>query len=68
MRLSTAIKDYCIEIEIRKYTPKTIKGYRTNLGLFLRFCEEMGEGDRPFRTKDKNGCVPTWYASVFWYK
>lgn len=41
MRLSAAIRDYLIEIEIRKYTPKTIKGYRTNLGLFLRFCEEM---------------------------
>lgn len=41
MRLSAAIRDYLIEIEVRKYTPKTIKGYRTNLDLFLRFCEEM---------------------------
>lgn len=41
MRLSAAIRDYLIEIEVRKYTPKTIRGYRTNLGLFLRFCEEI---------------------------
>ena len=39
MRISAAIRDYLIEIEVRKYTPKTIRGYRTNLGLFLRFCE-----------------------------
>ena len=45
MRISAAIKDYLIEIEVRKYTPKTIKGYRTNLGLFLRFCEEVAEID-----------------------
>lgn len=41
MRLSDAIRDYLIEIEVRKYTPKTVKGYRSNLGLFLRFCEEI---------------------------
>lgn len=45
MRISAAIRDYLIEIEVRKYTPKTIKGYRTNLGLFLRFCEEVAEID-----------------------
>lgn len=45
MRLSAAIRDYLIEIEVRKYTPKTIKGYRTDLGLFLRFCEEIAEID-----------------------
>lgn len=45
MRLSEAIQDYLIEIEVRKYTPKTIKGYRTNLGLFLRFCEEIANVD-----------------------
>lgn len=26
MRLATAIQDYLIEIEVRKYTPKTIRG------------------------------------------
>lgn len=45
MHLSSAIQDYLIEIEVRKYTPKTIKGYRLNLGLFLRFCTEVLEID-----------------------
>ena len=39
MNIENAIKDYLIEIEIRKYTPKTIKGHRTSLNLFLCFCE-----------------------------
>lgn len=41
MRISSAIRDYLIEIEVRRYTPKTIRGYRNNLGLFLRFCEQI---------------------------
>jgi site-specific recombinase XerD len=41
MLLSAAIKDYLVEIEVRKDTPKTIRGYRQNLNLFLRFCEEI---------------------------
>ena len=40
MRIDKAIRDFLIEIEIRKYTPKTIRSYRNNLSLFLRFCEE----------------------------
>lgn len=40
MKIERSIREYLIEIEIRKYTPRTIKGYRTNLGLFLRFCRE----------------------------
>ena len=40
MKISTAVKEYLIEIEVRKYTPKTIRSYRNNLNLFLRFCEE----------------------------
>ena len=49
MKLETLVKEYLIEIEVRKYTPKTIRGYRNDLNLFLRFCreklklEEMGE-------------------------
>lgn len=42
MKLELAVKEFLKEIEIRKYTPKTIKGYRNNLSLFLRFCEEQG--------------------------
>lgn len=40
MKLEAAIREYLIEIEIRKYTPKTRKGYRTSLNLYLRFCTE----------------------------
>jgi integrase/recombinase XerD len=46
MLLSAAIKDYLVEIEVRKYTPKTIRGYRQNLNLFLRFCEEVAGIDK----------------------
>lgn len=40
MKIKAAIKEFITETEIRKYTPKTIKGYRVNLNLFLRFCDE----------------------------
>ena len=34
------LDEYLVEIEVRKYTPKTIRSYRCNLNLFLRFCAE----------------------------
>ena len=37
MKIKAAIKEYLIEIEVRKYSPRTIKTYRNNLNLFLRF-------------------------------
>ena len=40
MEIGMAAKEYLIEIEVRKYTPKTIRGYRNSLNLFLRFCEQ----------------------------
>ena len=40
MKIRKAVNEYLIEIEVRKYTPKTIRGYRNNLNLFLRFCTE----------------------------
>lgn len=40
MKTSAAIREYLIEIEVRKYTPKTIRGYLNSLNLFLRFCEQ----------------------------
>lgn len=40
MRIDKAIRDFLIEIEIRKYTPKTIRSYRNNLSLFLRFARK----------------------------
>ena len=43
MKIKTAIKDWLVECEIRKYTPKTLRGYGINLNVFLRFCEEEAE-------------------------
>lgn len=40
MKIKSSVREYLIEIEVRKYTPRTIKGYRNNLGLFLRLCTE----------------------------
>ena len=40
MKIRTAIEDFLVEIEIRKYTIKTQRGYKTNLNVFLRYCEE----------------------------
>ena len=40
MKIKAAIKDWLVECEIRRYTPKTLKGYRTNLNIFSRYCEE----------------------------
>ena len=36
MRLEAAKKDYLTEIEIRKYSPKTVRVYVTDLDLFLQ--------------------------------
>ena len=35
MKISTAANEYLVEIEVRKYTPKTIRSYRNNLNLFV---------------------------------
>lgn len=40
MKIQNAVEEYLVEIEVRKYTPKTIRSYRCNLNLFLRFCAE----------------------------
>ena len=40
MKIQTAIKDFLVEIEIRKYTANTQRGYKTNLNVFLKYCEE----------------------------
>ena len=45
MKISSAAKEYFIEIEVRKFTPKTIRSYRNNLNLFLRFCEEQTDAE-----------------------
>lgn len=43
MLISTAIQEYLTEIEIRKYTPRTIRSYRLHLGSFNRFLLENTE-------------------------
>lgn len=40
MTIRTAIQDFLVEIEIRKYTIKTQRGYKTNLNVFVKYCEE----------------------------
>lgn len=43
MQLKHALAEYLLEIEIRKYTPKTIRSYRNNLNLFVRYLSEEAE-------------------------
>ena len=43
MKLNAAIKDYLIEIEIRKYTPRTIRTYQVKLNIFARYCAEEAD-------------------------
>ena len=45
MLLKHALAEYLLEIEIRKYTPKTIRSYRNNLNLFVRYLTEEAEID-----------------------
>ena len=40
MNMDNAVKEYLVEIEVRKFTKKTIKSYRNNLNLFVRYCKE----------------------------
>jgi len=35
MKISTAAREYLIEIEVRKFTPKTIRSYRNNCPFCL---------------------------------
>lgn len=41
MLIEVAAKEYLVDIEVRKFTQKTIRSYRNNLNLFLRFCKEV---------------------------
>lgn len=40
MLLDIAINEFRIESESRKFTRKTIRSYRNNLNIFLRFRQE----------------------------
>lgn len=43
MKNKQALKEYLVDIEVRKFTPKTIRSYRNNLNLFMRFLEEEAD-------------------------
>lgn len=43
MKIEAAINEFITECEIRKYSPRTIRGYRNNLYMFQRFCESDAE-------------------------
>lgn len=41
MLIEVAAKEYLVEIEVRKFSQKTIKSYRNNLNLFIRYCKDI---------------------------
>ena len=43
MKMERAFQKFLVEIEVRKYTPKTIRSYQVNLNLFLCFRKEERE-------------------------
>lgn len=43
MKIKQALQEYLLEIEIRKYTQKTIRSYRNNLNLFVRYLTEEAD-------------------------
>ena len=45
MKTTLAIKEYLLEIEVRKYTPRSIRHYRNCLNMLNQFLEENGITD-----------------------
>ena len=43
MKIKHALQEYLLEIEVRKYTQKTIRSYRNNLNLFVRYLDEEAD-------------------------
>ena len=43
MKIKHALEEYLLEIEVRKYTPKTIRSYRNNLNLFVRYLDQEAD-------------------------
>ena len=43
MKIKHALQEYLLDIEVRKYTPKTIRSYRNNLNLFVRYLDEEAD-------------------------
>ena len=48
MKLQHAYQEFLKEIEVRKYTPKTIRSYGNNLDLFLCFCADNNVADTDY--------------------
>ena len=46
MKIQTAITEFIIECEIRKYSQRTVVTYRNNLGIFQRFCESEANAEK----------------------
>ena len=40
MKLESCIKDYLIELEIKKFSPNTQRSYKIQLGMFAKWCAE----------------------------
>jgi hypothetical protein len=59
VKLETLAKEYLIEIEVRKYTPTMIRGYRIGLNLFLRFCKEYLDLDEWLESKNREKIPPS---------
>ena len=43
MKIKHALQEYLLDIEVRKYTQKTIRSYRNNLNLFVRYLDEEAD-------------------------
>ena len=43
MKIKHALEEYLLKIEVRKYTPKTIRSYRNNLNLFVRYLDQEAD-------------------------
>lgn len=46
MKIATALREYLLEIEVRRYSPRTVRSCRNNLNLFLCFCIERAGIER----------------------
>ena len=58
MKIETAVREYLIEIEVRKYTPRTIKGYHN-----VRSCTKKlplgGAEDRSGKNPERSFSLST---------
>ena len=53
MEIGMAAKEYLIEIEVRKYTPKMIRSYRNNLNPTIsgKMLHKLKNGKRSITTR-----------------